>query len=112
MFHYYYYHIIIILGLGSTSEREHAIFGLLSLAYTTQHNGLPSIFLITTWIHFSLWLSIPYHKYAKFSLLILHLLNTSTDSTSLATVRRGAINMGVQVSLLLIDLHCLKKNSK
>jgi hypothetical protein len=32
--------IIIILGLGSTNEWEHTIFGLLSLAYLTRHNGL------------------------------------------------------------------------
>jgi hypothetical protein len=30
--------IIIILGLGSTNDREHVIFDLLSLAYLSQHD--------------------------------------------------------------------------
>jgi hypothetical protein len=36
--------IDIIVGLGSTNEWEHVIFGLLSLTYLIQHEGLLFLF--------------------------------------------------------------------
>jgi hypothetical protein len=67
--------IIIILGLGSTNERDHMVFGFLSLIYLIQHDDLRFQTFSCRWHNFIFlysWVTFPWN--AMFSLYIHWLL--------------------------------------
>jgi hypothetical protein len=86
--------IIIILGLETTNEGEHGIFGFLSLTYLTQHEDLQfhpfswkwhNFIFLYDWVIFYRILYI--FTKTLFSLPVHHLLGISANSTVLLLLR-------------------------
>jgi hypothetical protein len=96
---------ITILGPCSTNEKEHAIFDLLSFIYITQHD-LQFHSFSCKWHHFIFLYSWVIVHGIYISYFIYWLIDWCAHRLfpSSIIVKTAAINMGMQVSILYIDL--------